>query len=231
MEHEIKNVAEFVDYVLKVSLGQNMLYRGHSSRAYELIPSLGRHVAYRNGEKCDPNYLRQREIQVLEDFRGSSVPYIADRNRTMLDVMSQAQHHGIPTRLMDWTTNPLVALYFAVKSVKTETDGVVYVAPPPPPLPPQVRTGHVLPIDVEDLCHFQPQHIDARIAAQFSIFTLHPNPYQAQDKSKFKCAWFKGEHKELILAELHVLGVNAQLIFPGLSGIGERIRNSMFGQY
>lgn len=231
METEICDVAGYIEYVLKTSRGRNPIYRGHSSKKYDLMPSLGRHIKHPDGSMCAPTYLRGREIEILEEFRGESVPFIIDRNRTMLDVMVLAQHHGVPTRLMDWTTNPLVALYFAVKNVNRDADGVVYIAPAAPPLPPEVRSGHFLPIDVHGLFSFTPQHIDMRIAAQFSVFTLHGDPYKPLDKSLFESVWFAGSKKELILSELHMLGVNAQSIFPGLSGIGERIRNSKFGQY
>lgn len=231
MEIEIQNVAGFIDYILETSRGRNPFYRGHSSRDYDLIPSLGRHTHFPDKTACGADYLYQREIQSLEEFRGESVPFIADRNRTMLDVMVLAQHHGVPTRLMDWTTNPLVALYFAVRSVKKSTDGVVYIAPPIPRLPPILTHDRLFPKNVDRLCHFMPQHIDLRISAQYSVFTLHPDPYAALDKSTFENVWFKGDKKELIIAELHVLGITAQSIFPGLSGIGERIRNSNFGVY
>lgn len=228
---EIKNVAEFVGHVLETSRGRSPLYRGHSSKEYDLIPSLGRHTHYPDKSVIPPDYLRGRELESLAEFRGESVPFIKDRNRTMLDVMVLAQHHGVPTRLMDWTTNPLVALYFAARSVRATTDGIVYIAPPAPVLPLEVMTGAMLPVDVGYLCHFVPQHIDLRISAQFSVFTLHPDPYTALDKSALENVWFKGDKKELITAELLVLGITAQSIFPGLSGIGERIRNSKFGAY
>lgn len=89
----------------------------------------------------------------------------------------------------------------------------------------------IQPVDIPEDCYFVPQHIDARMAAQFSIFTLHADPYRPLEKSKIDAVWFKGECKELIFAELHVLSVNAKTMFPGLSGIGERIRNAKFGQY
>jgi hypothetical protein len=217
VETEIQDVAGFVEHVLKVSRGRSPLYRGHSSKKYQLIPSLGRHLLYPDGSSCPPDYLRGRELEILNEFRGESVPFITDRNRTMLDVMSLAQHHGVPTRLMDWTFNPLVALYFATRGVDSNSDGVVFMAPAAPPLPEDVRTGRTLPMDITGIYHFVPQHIDLRMSAQFSVFTLHADPYTPVDQTAFERVWFKGAQKELIFAELHALGINAQTIFPGLS--------------
>lgn len=231
LETEINDVAGYVKHVLEVSRGRNPLYRGHSDKKYDLIPSLGRHVKHPDGSFCLPDYLRGREKEALEQFRGESVPYIKDRTRTFLDVMAQAQHHGVPTRLMDWTTNPLVALYFAAKNIRNKVDGVVYILNAPKSFA-QVTAGKEVNIlEMPEDCAFVPQHIDARMAAQFSVFTLHAKPYSPMDKSKLESVWFKGEHKELIFAELHVLGFNSNTMFPGLSGIGERIRNAIFGQF
>jgi len=231
MESEIQNVADYVEYVLDISRGGNLFYRGHSDKNYDLMPSIGRHVLLADKSRCSPDHLRDRELQSLEEFRDQSVPFITDRNRTMLDVMVLAQHHGVPTRLMDWTTNPLVALYFAVRNVKKNTDGVVYIASPPSRLPSKFASGSVPVVDIDILCQFAPQHIDLRVSAQFSVFTLHPDPYTSLDKSAIPSVWFKGDKKELIFAELNVLGITAQSLFPGLSGVGERIKNSKFSSY
>lgn len=88
-------------------------FRGHSSASYRLIPSVMRRKQWIIHENDMYNELR---IECSGDFSNC---------KTHLDYLVEMQHYGMPTRLLDVTKNPLVALYFACRSQEDEKGEII----------------------------------------------------------------------------------------------------------
>jgi FRG domain len=118
---EAGSVSAFIEHVLELNHGgREVFYRGHSNRTkYRLEPSI-----FRKDEKGNYVY-RDAEDQLYRELLVSnSIDFHGDVYT--LDRLVRMQHYSLPTRLLDITSNPLIALYFACKSNSTQ-DGEVIV--------------------------------------------------------------------------------------------------------
>ena len=94
--------------------GRELFYRGHSNSNYMLLPSIMRNSKWLIHER---DMYNEALIECPDEFADCS---------THLDYLVHMQHYGIPTRLLDITRNPLVALYFACEQ-NPQTSGEIIV--------------------------------------------------------------------------------------------------------
>jgi hypothetical protein len=181
------------------------IYRGVRDINHRLIPSVGRIGDAVEEEETLLTLFKQRALPFLGD-------YVPDNDWEWLAL---AQHHGLPTRLLDWTYNPLVALYFAVEEVAANVDGAVYVTSAPTLVNTEM---YPTPFSIRREVIYEPEHFAQRISAQSGLFTAHPDPTKP----------FRGEQLARIIIPrtlrlqfkkvLYAYGVHRGTLFPDLDG-------------
>lgn len=117
---KIENINQFLDEIKKLENknGNSLFYRGHSNKEFKLEPSI-----YRKNDKGDFLYIENEDKIYRETI--AKVPYDF-KGKNTIESLVLMQHYGVPTRILDLTTNPLVALYFACVG-NEDKDGEVIV--------------------------------------------------------------------------------------------------------
>ncbi|RZI98023.1 MAG: FRG domain-containing protein [Brevundimonas sp.] len=152
------------------------IFRGQSSCRWGLQASVHR---LRSAD-LSPSEMRGYEQRIVGEFRRRARTFLPNPPSTIWEWLILAQHFGLPTRLLDWTENPLVALYFAVRDNDgVSDDGQLFA----------YRHGTagidlestVDPFSVQRVEVVRPPYIDQRVIAQRSVFTVEPHPLEGEE--------------------------------------------------
>jgi len=158
-----------------------------------------------------------------------------------------AQHYGLPTRLLDWTENPLVAAYFALE--RPDDDGCIWGLSPSAlnaaldgsqglvqiksPRAAKIAESAFNNISTEKIIiAIDGQEIDPRMLAQMSRFTLHSDPDPLEfmlDSAKWLCQYIiPKDAKAKIRAQLSAFGIRRSNLFPDLANLATELKSAIW---
>jgi hypothetical protein len=195
-------------------------FRGHADRAFELRPAVGRVT-----EGTAPAQVLTRERQIFSQFKRQARLHIQhSATFSPWEWMTLAQHYGVPTRLLDWTSNPLVAGYFAVASVPAERPArimaVRLIAAP------FVDIDNDDPLQLPAVRFFDAPAVAPRVASQSGLFSVHPSPHEPWVVPPTSLDTFDipAKLKPEFRNRLCGIGIHAASIWGDLQGLGEHLR-------
>jgi hypothetical protein len=213
------------------------LFRGQSNAEWGLVPALYRIKNPNVGVGHDGGTLEARysfyEERCIEVFFNEALPYLPSIQRSYSNDRILAQHFGVPTRLLDWSRDPLVATFFAVES--PEEDAALFMILPDA----RYRPEEVRNLGPHTAIALEPPAIDRRIPAQKSVFTHHPygppdEPFMPVDQRLemgnkientrgFARILIPSRIKHRLYHTLLGLGIDRRNLFPGLDGVGAHV--------
>lgn len=211
-------VSSFSGFLQVIEKQNSYMWRGVGDVAYPLIPKVARQ--WHLGKEL----LALQEERLLSHFKIRATPYLENRPSNDWEWLSLAQHHGLPTRLLDWTRNPLIALYFSCINDVTK-DGVVYGCRC---LNEVDTTAISNPFDLPDEKKWSPLHISPRLAAQDGLFTVSNDPTAPIAKGLVARIRVKSSAKPRIINLLKKFGIHQGSVFPGLDGVAAYVEAEYF---
>ena len=208
-------------------------YRGHADTTWKLDPTIARETSPSISLEKQLADEFERKIAYLDGVR-----YPLSKS----ELYFLMQHHGLPTRLLDWTSSPLVALYFAVQNPKHDNvDGCIWRLDPS-----QLNRVYGLTelVEIDDdlfdpartpkVTAIRAHHTNVRMNAQKAEFTVHRDYAPIEDDHAHTSALQKSldiprRAKKELRTKLLALGTDRATIFPDLDNIAQTVRENVLG--
>ena len=223
-------IEEFIELVTSLTSDGYIVFRGQRQDK-PLIPFVGRDK--------DTKRWFFAEKEVFDEFKREAVPYLGFIPTNDWQWLAVAQHNRLPTRLLDWTRNPLAALWFAVcKPSSNKEPGIVWGFNYDPQKAISSTTDLSVelqsPFLIKETLLYFPEHVFPYIQAQSGVFTVHHRNSNNKEFVPFE----KTKYADNLLSKIEIpaesfptlryqlfrLGITPSSLFPGLYGLVERIK-------
>lgn len=228
---EIASVEELLKYI-RECVSDDAVFRGQTLD-WPLLPSIGRFGKYVKRHRS----WRGFHEHLIKKYIRLGRPYLSKLGLSETDIWIHGQHHGLPTRLLDWSTNPLKALFFSLNNTThDDKNGVLWVME-------YVSWRSEFNEQYRDhwereLVLFLPDQSNPRLVQQEGCFLSYPLPentdsltpvdkFDVEDEdaeNKFSKIIVPASAKESLRYELKILGIRYRLLFPDIEGVAKGIR-------
>jgi FRG domain len=205
-------VESWMDFQSKIEpfLDNNWLFRGVGSVRHTLVPSVGRLAA-------NIGYSEDRERELFEQFKREALPFLAARPASDWEWLALAQHHGVPTRLLDWSESPYVSLFFAVWGNDQDDAGLYMIRRP------KRDSLSDQPFTQKSVAYYYPGYVTPRLVSQRGLFTVHPQPQEIYKPEGIMQLVIGCSLKTEFRRKLDATGVHHAAIFADLDGLSRRL--------
>lgn len=234
-------IGNFLEYLKRIeaihdknrakNVNSTILFRGQRESTWSLEPKIWRDYHH---AKITADFL-EYEADILSEFERRASIFQSNLPKDEWDKLATAQHYGLPTRLLDWTENPLIALWFAFQENQKSTGN-----------------RSVWAIEIENTSFsnrakspfkqgatkvFRPDQVSQRIVNQSGWFTVHHYSksgkfYKFETISAFKASILRldipEKEREVIVEKLNFLGINKSSVFPDMEGLAGFLRMKYF---
>lgn len=234
---KVSTIDELLQFVnsLYNQHGTRLWYRGEENAALTLIPSIQRSEKRLKLERYLTNdfYIRARQILDNPPAKHNYAGWV-----------SLMQHYGLPTRMLDWSQSPLIAVFFATETYRTvKSDACVWVLTPGLLNEKEGFGNCIYPIDADTtqemlLPAFKHNHHNPdlknrilacsstennlRMYSQYSNFTVHNSLDRLEDICDENMLYkiiIPSESKQYFIESLRVFGISESFVYPDLDHI------------
>lgn len=239
---DISTIDELLQFLkaLAARHKQGLWYRGEENSALTLVPSIQRSEKRLQIERFITNdfYIRAKQIFKNPPEKHNYSEWVA-----------LMQHHGLPTRMLDWSKSPLIAVFFATETYQQypDTDACVWVLAPNLLNQMEGFGDCIYPIDADTAqemllpafkhlhhnpvlenkilaCYSTDSHL--RMYSQQACFTVHNSLRRLEDICSEEMLYkiiIPHDRKQYFLESLRVFGITESFLYPDLDHISSEL--------